>query len=216
MAENLGKVQATSAGGLLLFDADGEKAAAVADSIAGATACGSLQEVASAADVVITMLPASAHVQSVYLDAEAGLLAHVSPGTLLIDSSTISPQVSQDVSAAAAAAAGGSQGCLMLDAPVSGGVKKAITGELTFMVGGDALTLAAAEPVLAPMAGKVVHCGASGAGQAAKICNNLAMAINMAGACEAFALAGKLGLDLHTFSDILNSSSGGSWIGGVY
>lgn len=210
MALNLGKAGLSSE--LLLFDADTEKTKELAGEIDGGVACGSLKEVAEGADVIVTMLPASVHVQAVYLDKKDGLLRHVNPGTLLIDSSTISPQVSQEVSAAAAKAGS----CMMLDAPVSGGTKKAVSGELTFMVGGDELALAAAEPLFGPMAGKVVHCGGSGAGQAAKICNNLAMSINMAGLCEATALAGSLGLDLHVFADIVNSSSGGSWISEVY
>ena len=127
-------------------------------------------------------------------------------GTLLIDSSTIDVATARDVAALAA-----QRGLEMIDAPVSGGTMGADAGTLTFMVGGSNAAFARGKPVLEAMGGNIVHTGGPGNGQAAKICNNMMMAINMIGTCEAFDLAQKLGLDAQVFFDIASTSSGQSW-----
>ena len=168
----------------------------------GATVVDSAAAAAAGRDVVITMLPNGKLVLDVYAD----LLPAANPGTLFIDCSTI------DVADAKAAAARAiDAGHRALDAPVSGGVAGAAAGTLTFMVGGGADDFADALDVLQVMGGKVVHCGGSGVGQAAKICNNMLLGISMIGTCEAFALAEKLGLDWQKFYDIASKSSGQCW-----
>lgn len=163
---------------------------------------GSAAEAAKNADVVITMLPAGKHVISVYED----LVPKVRKGTLFIDSSTIDVE-----SARKAASIAEANGCLFVDAPVSGGTGGAAAGTLTFMTGGSKDAFAKAEPVLKPMAGKIVHCGDAGAGQAAKICNNMILGISMIGVCEAFALGEKLGLSHQALFDVASTSSGQCW-----
>ena len=154
------------------------------------------------ADVVITMLPAGAQVISVYGD----VLPHARPGALFIDSSTI------DVDSARRAHKMASEAnMLSVDAPVSGGVGGAEAGTLTFMAGGAQEAFALAEPILDPMAGRVVHCGDGGAGQAAKICNNMILGISMIGVGEAFVLAEKLGLSHQALFDVASTSSGQCW-----
>jgi len=155
------------------------------------------------ADVVITMLPASKHVRGVYHDDVA---PNAKPGTLLIDCSTIDVQSAREVGE-------GLQklGFDFLDAPVSGGIAAAAGGSLTFMVGGSDQQFERARPFLDPMAKAVIHAGDLGAGQAAKICNNMILGATMAATCEAFVLAKKLGLDLQTFFDISSKASGQSW-----
>jgi 3-hydroxyisobutyrate dehydrogenase len=172
---------------------------------AGGKAGTSIAELAAGSEIVVTMLPAGKHVREVYLDDE-GILAKAKPGTLLIDSSTIDVDSARVVEAAAKA-----RGLLMLDAPVSGGVGGAQAGTLTFMVGGADAAFAKAEPVLLVMGKTVVHAGAAGAGQAAKICNNMILGISMIGVCEAFVLAEKLGLDKQKLFDISSKSSGQCW-----
>jgi 3-hydroxyisobutyrate dehydrogenase len=172
---------------------------------AGGKAGASIAELAAGSEVVVTMLPAGKHVREVYLDDE-GILAKAKPGTLLIDSSTIDVDSARAVEAAAKA-----RGLLMLDAPVSGGVGGAQAGTLTFMVGGADAAFAKAEPVLSVMGKTVVHAGAAGAGQAAKICNNMILGISMIGVSEAFVLAEKLGLDKQKLFDISSKSSGQCW-----
>ncbi|MEQ8344096.1 MAG: 3-hydroxyisobutyrate dehydrogenase [Sneathiellaceae bacterium] len=172
---------------------------------AGATAAASAAEAVADAEVVVTMLPAGRHVRSVYEDA-GGVLAKVQPGTLLIDSSTIDVDSARAVSAAAVKA-----GLSMVDAPVSGGVAAAAGGTLTFMVGGPAEAFARAEPVLRAMGKTIVHAGDAGAGQAAKICNNMVLGISMIAVSEAFALAEKLGLDHQKLFDISSKASGQCW-----
>jgi 3-hydroxyisobutyrate dehydrogenase len=154
-------------------------------------------------DVVITMLPASKHVRGVYHDDVA---PNAKPGTLLIDCSTIDVQSAREVGE-------GLQklGFDFLDAPVSGGIAAAAGGSLTFMVGGSDAQFDRARPFLDPMAKAVIHAGDLGAGQAAKICNNMILGATMAATCEAFVLAKKLGLDLQTFFDISSKASGQSW-----
>ncbi|MFJ6479425.1 3-hydroxyisobutyrate dehydrogenase [Streptomyces sp. NPDC091682] len=159
---------------------------------------------AAAADVVITMLPAGAHVLALY--GEGGLLAAARPGTLFVDCSTI------DVADARAAhEAAGAAGHRSLDAPVSGGVVGAQAASLTFMAGGGAEEFAAAAPLLGAMGKKAVHCGTAGAGQAAKICNNMILAVSMIGVSEAFVLAESLGLDHQALYDVASTASGQCW-----
>lgn len=173
--------------------------AAAATGVATAT---SARAAAETAEIVITMLPAGKHVVSVYAD----LLETLSPGTLLIDCSTIDVESARSAHAAARAA-----GLLSLDAPVSGGTGGAAAGTLTFMVGGAADAFARAEPVLAAMGRKIVHCGAEGAGQAAKICNNMILGISMAAVSEAFVLGEALGLSHQALFDVASTSSGQCW-----
>jgi 3-hydroxyisobutyrate dehydrogenase len=156
-------------------------------------------------EIVITMLPAGPQVREVYLD-QGGVLDRARKGALLIDCSTIDVETSRAVAAAA-----GEAGFAMLDAPVSGGVMGAEAATLTFMVGGEAADFARAEPVLATMGRTIVHAGAWGSGQAAKICNNMMLAVAMLGVCEAFGLADRLGLDAQKLFDIASKSSGQSW-----
>ncbi|MEX0591537.1 MAG: 3-hydroxyisobutyrate dehydrogenase [Xanthobacteraceae bacterium] len=171
----------------------------------GGKAGASIADLAAGSEIVITMLPAGKHVREVYLDGE-GIIATAKPGTLLIDSSTIDVDSARAVEAAARA-----KGLMMLDAPVSGGVGGAQAATLTFMVGGADGAFAKAEPVLAAMGKTVVHAGAAGAGQAAKICNNMILGISMIGVSEAFVLAEKLGLDKQKLFDISSKSSGQCW-----
>jgi 3-hydroxyisobutyrate dehydrogenase len=172
---------------------------------AGAVAAESVASAARDAEVVITMLPAGEQVREVYL-GEHGLIAAATPGTLLIDCSTIDVATAREVNGEAAAA-----GLAMLDAPVSGGVAGAEAGTLTFMAGGDAAAFAAAEPILRAMGKTIVHAGGPGNGQAAKICNNLILGVSMLAVCEAFALAEQLGLDAQTLFDVASKSSGQCW-----
>ncbi|MFN9014395.1 MAG: 3-hydroxyisobutyrate dehydrogenase [Hyphomonadaceae bacterium] len=177
-------------------------AAAVA---AGCDAAASVGEAVVGAAFVVTMLPTGAHVLDVYQNGE-GVLAHAHPDAVLIDCSTISVE-----DARAAGESARARGILMCDAPVSGGVAAAAAGTLTFMVGGTADEFEKAQPILQAMGKAVIHAGQSGAGQAAKICNNMLLAISMIGTCEAFVLAEKLGLDPKAFFDIASQSSGQSW-----
>jgi 3-hydroxyisobutyrate dehydrogenase len=156
-------------------------------------------------DVLISMLPASKHVEGLYL-GEGGLLAKASPNTLLIDCSTISPKVAQAVAAAAKA-----KGFAMIDAPVSGGTAGAQAGTLTFMVGGDAKDVELARPLLEKMGKNIFHAGASGAGQTVKVCNNMLLGIQMLGTSEALRLGIANGLDPKVLSDIMSKSSGRNW-----
>lgn len=166
---------------------------------AGVPAAASAAEAARGRDVVITMLPAGQHVQDAWLGA--GGMAEAAGEALCLDCSTI------DVATARMVAAGRR----MLDAPVSGGTMGAENATLTFMVGGAAADFAAAKPVLEAMGKTIVHCGAPGAGQAAKLCNNMLLAISMIGTCEAFALAEKLGLSHEALFEVSSKSSGQCW-----
>ncbi|MDH4565254.1 3-hydroxyisobutyrate dehydrogenase [Pseudomonas sp. BN414] len=154
---------------------------------------------------IITMLPTAAHVKDVYLGAK-GLLANVSQGVLLIDSSTIDPLSAREVAKAAAA-----QGNPMLDAPVSGGTGGAAAGTLTFMVGGTVSAFDQAHLLLAAMGKNIVHCGDTGNGQVAKIANNMLLGISMVGVAEAMALGVSLGMDAKVLAGIINTSSGRCW-----
>jgi 3-hydroxyisobutyrate dehydrogenase len=168
----------------------------------GAEAAGSAREAIAEAEIVITMLPAGKHVLSVWGD----IVPSLKPGTLVIDSSTIDVE-----SATRAHALAKERGCRSLDAPVSGGVGGARGATLTFMCGGSAEAFAGAEPILSRMGKRVVHCGDAGAGQAAKICNNMILGISMIGVCEAFVLAEKLGLSHQALFDVASTSSGQCW-----
>jgi 3-hydroxyisobutyrate dehydrogenase len=157
---------------------------------------------ATGADVVITMLPHGDAVKRAY----AELLPAVGEGTLFIDSSTISVDDAREVHALAA-----SHGVAQLDAPVSGGVKGAVAGTLAFMVGGQGDAVERARPVLEPMAGKIIHCGDAGAGQAAKVCNNMVLAVQQIAIGEAFVLADKLGLSAQSLFDVITGATGNCW-----
>jgi 3-hydroxyisobutyrate dehydrogenase len=177
---------------------------------AGATAQTSARAAAREAELVITMLPSSPHVRSVYLDAE-GVLAGVARGVPLVDSSTIDPHTARDVAALAA-----KQGNPMTDAPVSGGTGGAEAGTLTFMVGATPELFAQVQPVLANMGKNIVHCGGPGNGQVAKICNNMLLAISMIGLSEAMSLGVVLGMDPKVLAGIINTSSGRCWSSDTY
>ncbi len=196
MAANLVKAGHTVTG----FDLIAEnRSAAEANGVAIA---GDARTAVADADAVVTMLPAGRHVVSVYED----VMAAARPGTLFIDSSTIDVGSARRAHEIAAKA-----GMLSVDAPVSGGVVGAAAATLTFMAGGSAEAFAKAEPILQPMARRIVHCGNAGAGQAAKICNNMILGISMIGACEAFALGEKLGLSHQALFDVASTSSGQCW-----
>jgi len=174
-------------------------AQAVAD---GCLRMDSLAAACDGAEAVVTMLPAGQHVLSVYAE-----VFKVAPATaILMDCSTIDVESARAVTGQAAKAA-----FEMVDAPVSGGVAGAAAGTLTFMCGGSEAAFARAEPILKKMGKAVIHAGEAGAGQAAKICNNMLLAITMVGTCEAFALAEKLGLKDQVFFDIASKASGQSW-----
>lgn len=176
-----------------LKDAAAEKGAQVFDSVAAA---------ASGADVVITSLPNGDVVKAVYADA----LPAAPKGTLFIDTSTISVDDARTINAQAT-----DHGHAQLDAPVSGGVKGAVAGTLAFMVGGDEAAVERARPVLEPLAGKIIHCGGSGTGQAAKLCNNMVLAVQQIAAGEAFVLAEKLGLSAQSLFDVITGATGNCW-----
>ncbi|OQW44155.1 MAG: 3-hydroxyisobutyrate dehydrogenase [Proteobacteria bacterium SG_bin6] len=170
---------------------------------AGCLPTDSAAAAATEAEVIVTMLPAGRHVAQVY---EEAVFSTAAPGTLLIDCSTIDVATARAVAESAAA-----KGLVAVDAPVSGGIAAAAAGTLTFMVGGSDAAFERAEPVLASMGKAVIHAGANGAGQAAKICNNMLLGATMVATCEAFLLAEKLGLATDKFFDIASVSSGQSW-----
>ncbi|MDR5865976.1 3-hydroxyisobutyrate dehydrogenase [Halomonas koreensis] len=165
------------------------------------------------AEVVISMLPAGAHVRGLYLGAEGrtGLLDALGHGPLIIDASTIAPDDARAVGEAAA-----ERGLTYLDAPVSGGVGGAKAGTLTFIVGGEAAGFDQAKPVLEGMGKNIFHAGGLGAGQVAKLCNNMLLGILMSGTAEALSLGVKHGLDPAVLSEIMKQSSGGNWALNVY
>jgi len=169
----------------------------------GCSRAGSAAEAVNNADAVVTMLPAAQHVLGVYRDQVFG---NVPANALLIDCSTIDVASAREVGEEAAR-----QGYSMVDAPVSGGIAAAAGGTLTFMVGGTDEAFGRAKPILEPMAKAVIHAGGPGAGQAAKICNNMILGATMIATCEAFVLAQKLGLDPQVFFDISSKASGQSW-----
>ncbi len=162
------------------------------------------------AELIITMLPAAAHVKSVYL-GENGLIASSRAGVMLIDCSTIDPHSAREVAKTAA-----EHGNPMLDAPVSGGTGGAAAGTLTFMVGGSDADFDRAQPILAAMGKNIVHCGAAGNGQVAKVANNMLLGISMIGVAEAMALGVALGMDAKTLAGVINTSSGRCWSSDTY
>jgi len=176
----------------------------------GAKTADTAHEAAQGAECVITMLPAGQHVEAVYL-GDDGLLAKLPEGTLVIDSSTIAPETARGVAEEAKA-----RNIPFLDAPVSGGVGGAKAGTLTFICGGAEDTFAKAKPILDAMGKNIFHAGPHGSGQVAKICNNMLLAILMAGTSEALALGVKNGLDPTVLSEIMKQSSGGNWALNVY
>ncbi|WP_180180710.1 3-hydroxyisobutyrate dehydrogenase [Acinetobacter sp. YH01021] len=177
---------------------------------AGGIVCDSPQAAAKQAEIVVSMLPAAKHVREVYL-GEHGILEVLQAGSLCIDSSTIDPQTIQEVAAAAQA-----KQIRVCDAPVSGGTLGAKDGTLTFMVGADDATFEAVKPVLSCMGKNLVHCGAVGTGQVAKICNNLILGISMTAVAEGMALGAKLGIDPQALAGVINSSTGRCWSSEIY
>jgi len=176
----------------------------------GAKACATPAEVGAAARSVVSMLPSNQIIRQVYLGSD-GLLSDINEGSLLIDCSTSEPVVAKELADAAA-----KSGSRLFDAPVSGGTMGAEQASLTFMVGGPEDSFPAAEELLSLMGKTVVHCGDVGMGQAAKLCNNLLLAVTMTGLCEAHALGGRLGLDQKKLADIINTSSGRCWSADTY
>jgi 3-hydroxyisobutyrate dehydrogenase len=176
----------------------------------GGSISDSPRDAAQGAELVITMLPAAAHVRAVWLN-EDGVLAGIGQGVPAVDCSTIDPQTIRDVAAAAA-----KQGVTVADAPVSGGTGGAQAGTLTFMVGATPDLFATLQPVLAQMGRNIVHCGDVGTGQIAKICNNLLLGISMVGVSEAMALGDALGIDTQVLAGIINSSTGRCWSSDTY
>ncbi len=161
------------------------------------------REAVEGVEAVVSMLPNGGIVKSVY---EGDVIGHAPDGAVLLDCSTIDVATAREVIAAAQGA-----GYDMVDAPVSGGIAAANGGTLTFMVGGTDTAFGRAKPVLEAMGKAVIHAGDAGNGQAAKICNNMLLAVQMIGTCEAFGMAEKLGLDPQTFYDISSVSSGQCW-----
>jgi len=196
MAKNLLGADITVKGFDLSADARDQVAAS------GGSAFDSVHDAVEHADVVITMLPSAKIVESVYAD----VMKAAKDGALFIDSSTIDVATARAVADRAKHA-----GFDMVDAPVSGGVGGAAAGTLAFMVGGSAEAFERAKPVLDPMGAKIVHCGQSGNGQAAKACNNMLLAISMIGVSEAFNLGRALGLNDQTFFDVASNASGQCW-----
>ena len=174
----------------------------------GCARAASTEEAVRDAEVVVTMLPAAKHVLDVY---RSQVLGKAPASALLIDCSTIDVASARSIEEEAAA-----QGYVMVDAPVSGGIAAAASGNLAFMVGGSEEAFARAQPFLEPMAKAVIHAGGAGAGQAAKICNNMILGATMIVTCEAFVMAQKLGLDPKVFFEIASKASGQSWSMSTY
>lgn len=181
-------------------------AALAAASRLGATAVGSAAEAAKRGDLVVTMLPSSSHVAAAYTGA-GGVLETARSGQLCIDMSTIDPTVCRQVAAAARA-----RGVRFIDAPVSGGVPRAEEGTLAIMVGGDAADLEEARPVLSAMGANIIHVGPVGAGEVAKICNNLVAGVAAVAVSEAFRIAEGFGVDASVLTDVISKSSGNTWV----
>ena len=168
----------------------------------GVTVLGTAAEAVKGADAVITMLPNGTLVKECYGD----VMKSAKKGALFIDSSTISVDDAREINTIATG-----KGFAQVDAPVSGGVKGAVAGTLAFMVGGESDALETARSILEPMAGKIIHCGASGAGQAAKLCNNMLLAVQQIAVGEAFVLAEKLGLSAQSLFDVITGATGNCW-----
>jgi len=176
----------------------------------GATVAKTPKEVAEQTDVIVTMLPASAHVKEVYCGPD-GILSAVKKGSLLMDSSTIDPETARQVAKLAS-----EKGAKMVDCPVSGGVGGAEAGTLTFMVGGSTEAFEQAKTYLSAMGKNIVHCGDQGTGQVAKVCNNLVLGISMLGVSEAMNLGVKLGMDPKKLAGIFNTSTARCWSSDTY
>jgi len=185
------------------FDLNAAAVAALVEQ--GAQSASDVASAVAGVDAVVTMLPAGKHVSGVYTGDE-GVLAHAPDTAILMDCSTIDVDTARSVSSEAVA-----KGFAFVDAPVSGGVAAAEAGTLTFMVGGSQDAFARAEPFLDVMGKAVIRAGDAGAGQAAKICNNMLLGIHMVGTCETMNLAIKLGLDPQNFFDIASKASGQNW-----
>jgi 3-hydroxyisobutyrate dehydrogenase len=204
MARNLIKAGHT----LSVFDI--VKANVEALTQAGASAAKSPKDCAAQGGLIVTMLPSSPHVKTVYLGAD-GVLAGAAQGTTLVDCSTIDPHTAREVASQCL-----ERGHPMADAPVSGGTGGAEAGTLTFMVGGTQQVFAQILPVLQKMGKNIVHCGPSGTGQVAKICNNMLLGITMIGVAEAMNLGAALGIDAKVLAGIINTSSGRCWSSDTY
>lgn len=178
-----------------------------ATSVEGVKIAATATEAATGANVVITMLPNGAILRTVADD----IVPTMTVGSVLLDCSTVDVDTARTIAEQAAA-----RNIMALDAPVSGGIGGAAAGTLTFMVGGSDTAFDIAKPLFDVMGQKAVHCGQSGNGQAAKICNNMILGITMIGTCEAFALADKLGLDRQAMFDVVSTSSGYSWTMNAY
>lgn len=172
----------------------------------GATAAGSAADAATQGQLVVTMLPSSSHVEAAYLGS-AGVLEGVARGRLCVDMSTIDPTVSRRVAARLRVA-----GVRFLDAPVSGAVPRAVAGTLTIMVGGEAADLEEARPALAAMGSTIIHVGAVGSGEVAKLCNNLIAGVAMVAVSEAFRIAEGFGVDPRILTQVIARSSGNTWV----
>ncbi|KAL0099593.1 hypothetical protein PUN28_019781 [Cardiocondyla obscurior] len=204
MAKNLLKMKCE----LTVYDSN--KSAVINLMEAGANSASNLAQVSRDAQVIISMLPSNEHVLDVYT-GENGILSAAKSNTLLIDSSTVDPSVSQLVALQAQ-----ERNLRFIDSPVSGGVNAAKDGTLTFMVGGTEMNFNDAKSILETLGSRIVHCGDVGMGQAAKLCNNMLLAISMIGTAEAFNLGQKLGLNAKILADIINSSSGRCWSSDLY
>jgi 3-hydroxyisobutyrate dehydrogenase len=200
MARNL----ITKGFGVMAFDV--APAALEAAAALGAQRAGSSAEAAKQADVVVTMLPSSSHVEAAYLGA-AGVLEGIGAGRLCIDMSTIEPGVSRRVAEALRG-----RGARFIDAPVSGGVPRAEEGTLAIMVGGEAADVAEARPILAAMGSTVIHVGPVGSGEVAKLCNNLIAGVAAVAVSEAFRIAEGFGVDPRVLTEVIAKSSGNTWL----
>ncbi|XP_018304365.1 3-hydroxyisobutyrate dehydrogenase, mitochondrial isoform X1 [Mycetomoellerius zeteki] len=177
---------------------------------AGASCVSNVTEISRETNVIISMLPSNQHVLDVYT-SKNGVLSTAQKNVLLIDSSTVDPSVSQLIALQAR-----KRNLRFIDSPVSGGVNAAKDGTLTFMVGGTEMDFNDAKPILEALGSKIVHCGDVGMGQAAKLCNNMLLAISMIGTAEAFNLGQKLGLDAKILANVVNSSTGRCWSSDLY
>jgi 3-hydroxyisobutyrate dehydrogenase len=200
MARNL----ITKGFGVMAFDV--APAALEAAAALGAQRAGSSAEAAKQADVVVTMLPSSSHVEAAYLGA-TGVLEGIRAGRLCIDMSTIEPGVSRRVAEALRG-----RGARFIDAPVSGGVPRAEEGTLAIMVGGEAADVAEARPILAAMGSTVIHVGPVGSGEVAKLCNNLIAGVAAVAVSEAFRIAEGFGVDPRVLTEVIAKSSGNTWL----
>ena len=176
---------------------------------AGATAAASAADAAKGADLVVTMLPSSSHVESAYL-GKGGVLEGVASGKLCTDMSTIDPAVSRRVAEALKA-----KNVRFIDAPVSGGVPRATDGTLAIMIGGDGRDVEEARPALAAMGANLIHVGPVGAGEVAKLCNNLIAGVSAVAVSEAFRIAEGFGIDQKILTEVISKSSGNTWVMGA-